>query len=164
MYILKVTLGEWGCRGFSVTGGFTNPYLTSDGGLPRRVHFCCSAHKNSNNKHTCLDKGFGLGKLALGRVLGERVCVCLFMCVSVCLCVCLCVRNTDAQIRARCHRWSDPCVLCVVCVLFVSCVLCVCWGVCVCLGVSVCGLCRCSGSPRVRGLLLCEVDAADAEI
>jgi hypothetical protein len=47
-------------------GGFTNPYLTSDGGLPRRVHFCVPAYKNSNNKQSCLDKGFGLGKLALG--------------------------------------------------------------------------------------------------
>ena len=27
-------------QGFSNTERFINPYLTSDGGLPRRVHFC----------------------------------------------------------------------------------------------------------------------------
>ncbi len=100
---------------FIITGGFTNPDLTSDGGLPRRVHFCVSAQKKSTNKHICLDKGFGLGKLALGRVLGESVCVCVCVCVWCVWCVCcvFCV-------------W---CVLCVVCC--VLCVLCV-WCVCVC--------------------------------
>jgi hypothetical protein len=127
--------------------GFTNSYLTSDGGLPRRVHFCCSAHKNSNNKHTCLDKGFGLGKLALGRVLCERVCVfvcvCVFVyvCECVSLCVCVCVRNTDAQIRASFTGGQIPVffVSCV-CVLVVSCVLCVSLCVCVCL----CVYCVCT--------------------
>jgi hypothetical protein len=128
--------------------GFTNSYLTSDGGLPRRVHFCCSAHKNSNNKHTCLDKGFGLGKLALGRVLCERlcvfvcVCVCLFMCVSVCLCVCVCVFATQ-MLRSVLVSQVDRslCSFCRVCVLFVSCVLCVSLCVCVCLCVYCVCLC-----------------------
>jgi hypothetical protein len=43
--------------------GFTNPVLTSDGGLPSRIHFGVTAQKNSNNKNGCLDRGSGLGKL-----------------------------------------------------------------------------------------------------
>ncbi len=81
---------------FIITGGFTNPYLTSDGGLPRRVHFCVPAHKNSNNKSVCLGRGFGLGKLVFRRVRSgavvwlSSVCgVCVCVCVCVCLCVCV---------------------------------------------------------------------------
>ena len=64
---MKVTLGGVKeSQGFNNTGRFTNPDLTSDGGLPRRVHFCVLAHKNSNHKSVCLERGLGLGKMALG--------------------------------------------------------------------------------------------------
>jgi hypothetical protein len=68
---MKVTLGE--VRGYGVykCGRFSNPDVTSDGRLPRRVHFYVSAHNNTNLKYTCLDREFNLGKLALGRLRSE---------------------------------------------------------------------------------------------
>jgi hypothetical protein len=54
---MKLTLG--GVKelpGFITTGRFTNPDLTSDGGLPRRIHFCVTEHKNSNHKSVCLER------------------------------------------------------------------------------------------------------------
>jgi hypothetical protein len=79
-------------------GWFSNPDLTSHGGLPRRVHFCVPAHDNSINKPVCLDWGLGLEKSDLERVLGVRVvrlsfvwCVCcVVLCCVVLCCVVLC--------------------------------------------------------------------------
>jgi hypothetical protein len=104
--------------GFTIPGGFTNQYLTSDGRLPRRVHFCVSAHKNSNNKHTCLDKGSDR-KNWLWEGFWVRVCDCVCVWVwsgSVCVSVCLC------SVWCVCCVFCFWCVLCVVCC--VSCVFC----------------------------------------
>ncbi len=82
-----------------MTRGLTNPDLTSDRGLARRVHFCVSAHRNSNDKRVWFGRGFGLGKFVFRKVWGERVvwfsvvfvCVCVCVCVSVLCLLCVCV-------------------------------------------------------------------------
>jgi hypothetical protein len=44
---------------FIITDRLTNPALTSDDGLPRRVHVCAPAHKNMNKKTLCVETVFG---------------------------------------------------------------------------------------------------------
>jgi hypothetical protein len=92
-------VGGW----FIITGWFTNPDLTSDEGLPRRVHFCVSAHKNSNHKSVCLDREFNLGKLTLERLGGEMlVWLSSVWCVGVCVCM-----------GGWVGGWMGVCVVCV---------------------------------------------------